>query len=64
MRPKYVVTWNSKGEVTKIIKCPTDFDVSIWLSHLQRRARKWSTGQKITVEDTVPEDGRHPGQDE
>lgn len=49
--------------MTKIIKCPTDFDVSIWLSHLQRRARKWGTGQKITVEDTVP-DGGYPGQDE
>ncbi len=54
MRPKYVVAWNANGEVTKIIKCPTEFDVSIWLSHLQRRSRKWATEQNITVENDDP----------
>ncbi len=58
LTPKYVVTRNPKGEVINIIKCPTEFDVSIWLSHLQRRARRWDTGQKITVEDSNPDGGK------
>ena len=51
---KYVVARDEKGKVLKVKECPTDFDASVWSAHLERRAKKWRTGVKITIEKRKP----------
>ncbi len=52
---RYVVARNEVGDIVKVIECESEFDVSTWTAHLERRAKKWGTGVTIKVERRKPE---------
>ena len=47
---RYVVARNEVGDIVRVIECESEFDVSTWTAHLERRAKKWGTGVTIKVE--------------
>ena len=51
---RYVVARNEVGEIVRVIECESEFDVSTWSAHLERRAKKWGTGISISVENRKP----------
>ncbi len=52
---RYVVARNEVGDIVRVIECESEFDVSTWTAHLERRAKKWGTGETIKVERRKPE---------